>query len=342
MKILVVDDEQVSRMKMQKVLSSLYSVIAVENGKKALELAQSMDVDIILLDIRMPGIDGYEVCRQLKQNTRTADIPVIFLTSMGQTLDVTMGFDLGAVDFITKPVSPPILRARVAAQLTLHNQKRILEEKIQERTRELIHTREEVVTMLGVAADFRDNETGLHINRVSRYCRMIASAGGLNEEFTEMIALASPLHDVGKIGIPDQILLKPGKLSVAEFEVIKTHCVIGRDILKSSTWSVLQLAQSIAMTHHEKWNGAGYPRGLRGEEIPIEGRITAIADVFDALSTKRPYKEAWPLEKCIAQINDESGNHFDPNLVQAFNTALPQILRTATELADPAMPPEPP
>lgn len=337
--ILVVDDEQISRMKMQKVLSSHYSVIAVENGKKALELVRTTDVDLILLDIRMPGIDGYEVCKQLKQNSRTIDIPVIFLTSMGQTLDVTKGFDLGAVDFITKPVSPPILRARVATQLTLHNQKRTLEEKVQERTRELVHTREEVMTMLGVAADFRDNETGLHINRVSRYCRVIAEASGLSEDFTEMIALASPLHDVGKIGIPDQILLKPGKLTSAEFEVIKTHCVIGRDILKSSSWSVLQLAQSIAMTHHEKWSGTGYPQGLRDAEIPIEGRITAIADVFDALSTKRPYKDAWPLEKCVAQINDESGKHFDPDLVRAFNAALPHILRTATELADPAMPP---
>ena len=334
MNILIVDDEMVSRAKMRKIMAQEHDVHVAADGEEALELLKKQSIDLILLDIIMPGIDGFDVCARLKADTRTSDIPVIFLTAMYETENVTHGFDLGAVDFISKPVSPPILKARVSAHLALHSQKRILEEKVKERTVKLSSTREEVITMLGRASDFRDNETGLHVNRVSHYCSAIARAAGMNQDFIQRISLASPLHDVGKIGIPDSILLKPGKLTPEEFEVIKTHCAIGADILKGSKWDVINMAHVIALTHHEKWNGMGYPEGLKGEAIPMEGRISAIADVFDAVSTKRPYKDPWPLQKCIDLINSQAGEHFDSRLVEAFNSVLSEIKNIAMNMAD--------
>lgn len=334
MNILIVDDEIVSRLKMQKIMSAEHDVQTAEHGEEALRIVREGPVDMILLDIVMPGLDGYEVCRRLKNDPQTSSIPVIFLTGMDQTEDVTRGFELGCADFITKPVSPPILKARVRAHLAVYHHGRILEAKVRERTEDLSLSRLEVLTRLCRAADFRDNETGLHVQRVSMYCRLMARAAGMKEDFVERIGLASPLHDLGKIGIPDQILLKPGKLTPEEFAVVKTHCVIGADILRDGKWDVIVMAQRIARTHHEKWNGNGYPEGLRGEAIPIDGRTTAIADVFDAISTKRPYKEAWPLDRCVELINSESGKHFDPRLVDAFNVVLPEIKLYAAELAD--------
>lgn len=324
--ILAVDDTLENLDVIKGILGKDHMIKAAVNGAMALKIVESQSVDIILLDIMMPGMDGYEVCRQLKANPKTKNIPVIFVSAKGETTDEAQGFALGGVDYITKPVSPPILRARVATHLALYNQNVVLEMEVAKRTAELQRTRMEVIQRLGRAAEYRDNETGMHVIRVAKYCKTLALAHGLAEEHADQIMYASPMHDVGKIGISDNILLKPGKLTPEEFDVIKTHSKIGADILDGSDFELMKLASKIALSHHEKWDGSGYPNGLKGNEIPIEGRIVAICDVFDALSSSRPYKEPWSTEKVRSFINEQSGVHFDPQLVEAFNTAALEFL----------------
>jgi len=274
----------------------------------------------------MPGMDGYEVCRQLKSNYSTANIPVIFVTAKGETEDESLGFDIGAVDYITKPVSPPLVLRRVRTQLSLYNEKRLLDEMVKERTKELDQTRLQIIQRLGRAAEYKDNETGMHVIRMSHYSRLLGLANGMSEDEAELLLNAAPMHDVGKIGIPDGILLKPGKLDHREWEVMKTHAQIGADIIGHHSSVLLSLAREIALTHHEKWDGSGYPNGLKGEEISIHARIVAIADTFDALTTIRPYKHAWLVEDAIALLEKEAGAHFDPELIEKFINIIPEII----------------
>lgn len=333
--ILVVDDTPENIDVLAGVLRASYKVKAARNGKKALEIANSEQrPDMVLLDIMMPDMDGYEVLSRLKANPITAQIPVIFVTAMSELEDEERGLDLGAIDYITKPISPRIVLARVKTHLALYNQNRELERKVQLRTQELRESRFDVIRHLAKAAEFKDTDTGLHVVRMSHYSRIIANAINASPEWAELIFNAAPMHDVGKIGIPDSILLKPGKLTPEEWEVMKQHTVIGADILGDDPSELIQLAREIALSHHERWDGSGYPYGLAGEDIPLSGRIVAIADVFDALVSDRPYKKAWTIEEAMHLIEKDSGTHFDPRLVQAFRQNIPEVLRLKKQLTE--------
>jgi len=324
--ILVVDDTPDNIDVLVGILKDEYHVKAALNGKTALEIARKSPPDIILLDVMMPGIDGYEVCRRLKADYITRNVPVIFITAKIEVADEIRGFELGAVDYIGKPISPPIVKARVRTHLALYDQNRELDRKVRQQTKQLHKTRHKIIQRLGKAAEFKDNETGLHVIRMSRYSHILALAAGLSENDAELLMNAAPMHDVGKIGIPDDILKKPGKLTDEEFEIMKEHCLIGAEVIGHDDSELLQLARQIALTHHEKWNGLGYPNRLAGEDIPLTGRIIAIADVFDALTSDRPYKKAWSVADAAALLEKETGNHFDPALVPLFLEKLPEII----------------
>ena len=333
--ILVVDDTPDNIEVLRWVLQDDYQVMAATNGKKALNIAQGgTRPDMVLLDVMMPDIDGYEVCRQLKSDPRTSKIPVIFLTTRDETENEKMGLEIGAVDYIHKPIKPSIVKVRVQTQLRLYDQSRLLESKVQERTSELHETRLEITQRLARAAEFRDNQTGMHVIRMGHFARLIAQTLDVGDEWADLILHAAPMHDVGKIGIPDKILLKPGRLDPEEWEIMKTHATIGGKIFSEGTSKLMKMSQAIALTHHEKWDGTGYPNGLKGIEIPLEGRIVAVADVFDALTSERPYKKAWPVEDSVALIKEESGRHFDPQVAAAFKKVLPKILEIKDEFSD--------
>jgi len=325
--VLVVDDIPDNIDVLSGILRPFYRVKAALNGERALRIACSdQQPDIILLDIMMPDVDGYEVCRQLKSNPITAHIPVIFVTARTEVADEEKGFELGAVDYITKPVSPPLVIARVRTHLALHNQNRELEFKVRERTEELNQSRLEIIQRLGRAAEYKDNETGLHVVRMSHYARLLASAVSDDPVWVELVFNAAPMHDIGKIGIPDSILLKKGKLNEAEWEIMQQHPFYGAEIIGEHESDLLDMARSIALAHHEKWDGSGYPKGLKGEEIPLAARIIAIADVFDALTTERPYKKAWAIEEAVRLIDDSAGTHFDPGITNRLHEVLPEML----------------
>lgn len=317
--ILVVDDIADNIDVISNILNDQYDIKAVNQGPLALKVLERFDVDLILLDIMMPNMDGYEVCQRIKDTPRLRNIPIIFLTAMDSHEDEQRGFDLGAVDFISKPFSAAILKARVASQLKLAYYAKELEQQVKERTQELALSRLEIIERLALAAEFRDNETGNHVIRVGEYCRRIAAHMGLAEQECELIALTAPLHDLGKIAISDNILLKPGRLTEDEFAIMQSHAEAGAQILAGSQSDLLKAASVIALSHHEKWDGSGYPYKLKGEEIPLYGRIVALCDVYDALSSIRPYKDAWSKQQVEAYINELSGSQFDPTLVEHFN-----------------------
>jgi putative two-component system response regulator len=324
--VLVVDDTPENIHVLSGVLQDEYSVRVATTGEKALAAARTdPQPDLILLDVKMPVMDGYEVCRRLKNDYATQRIPVIFVTGMGEAQDEARGFDLGAVDYIVKPVSPAIVRARVRAHIQLYDQKRHLMELVQQRTRELEDTRLQIIRRLGRAAEFKDDETGYHVIRLSHYCRMLGLAAGMPDYRAEILFNAAPMHDVGKIGVPDSILEKAGPLTPDEWSIVKRHPVIGAGIIGRHNNELLEMARVIALTHHERWDGSGYPRGLRGEAIPLVGRIVAIADAFDALTNTRPYKQAWPVEEAVALLRREAGRQFDPRLVPKFIEMMPQV-----------------
>ncbi|SIQ95638.1 two-component system response regulator [Aquipseudomonas alcaligenes] len=312
--LLVVDDEPANLQVLRHILQEDYRLLFAKDGAKALELAAREKPELILLDVMMPGMTGYEVCAQLKATPATSAIPVIFVTALADVEDEAQGFAVGAVDYITKPVSPAIVKARVRTHLSLV------------RVEELRETRLQIVQRLGLAAEYKDNETGLHVIRMSHYSRVLALAAGFSEAQAEELLNAAPMHDVGKIGIPDAVLRKPGKLDGEEWEVMKQHAQIGADIIGEHPSGLLRMAREIALNHHEKWDGSGYPRGIGGVEIPVEARIIAIADVFDALTSERPYKKAWPVEEAVQLLREQSGRHFDPELVELFLGQLPAIL----------------
>ncbi len=312
--LLVVDDEPTNLQVLRQILQTDYRLLFARDGHKALELARSERPNLILLDVMMPGMTGHETCAALKDDPDTRAIPVIFVTALAETDNEALGFELGAVDYIVKPVSPPIVKARVRNHLSLV------------RMDELIESRMQIIERLGRAAEYKDNETGLHVIRMSHYAQTLALSAGWSPAAAQELLTAAPMHDIGKIGIPDHILRKNGPLTPEEWDVMRTHPQIGADIIGEHPSSMLRLAREIALHHHEKWNGSGYPHKLQGEDIPLAARIVAIADVFDALTTARPYKKAWTVEDAVAQLQKDKGAHFDPHLVDLFIAALPEIL----------------
>ena len=336
--VLVVDDMPANIDVLRGILRDDYRVKVATSGERALKIARSTPLpDPILLDIMMPAMDGLEVCAQLKADARTRRIPVIFVTAMGEVSDETRGFEVGGVDYITKPVSPPLVLARVRAQLALYDQNRELEAKVRERTAQLNSSRLQIIQTLGRAAEFKDEDTGLHVVRMSFYAKLIALAMGMTEEDAEALFDASPMHDIGKIGIPDRILQKPARLEESEWSVMQKHPEIGARIIGqvAEDSSLLELARIIAVSHHEKWDGSGYPHGLQGEAIPIEGRIVALADVFDALTSTRPYKREWPVEEALELIRSQSGSHFDPEVVAAMERVIGEMLAIKARYGEP-------
>ncbi len=355
--VLVVDDTEANVDILVEALGDSYDVSVAIDGESALEAVTESPPDIILLDIMMPGIDGYEVCRRLKQDPRHARIPVVFLTAMTEVENKTKGFQMGAVDYVTKPFEIMEVQARVKTHLSLmlagrelEQQNEILEVKVAERTMELALTQDVTIHSLATLCETRDNETGGHILRTQRYVKALAKklaahpkfAGQLDPRTIQLLFKCAPLHDIGKVGVPDAILLKPGKLTDDEFDIMRTHCELGFQALEKSEKlfhtgnvpSFLEHAKDIAFTHHEKFNGTGYPRGLAGDDIPISGRIMAIADVYDALICKRVYKPPFTHGKAVEIITKDSGTHFDPDLVEAFLAIQEEFRAIAIELAD--------
>ena len=321
-RLLLVDDEPTNLQVLRHVLQADYRLLFATDGARALQVAREQRPDLVLLDIMMPHMDGYAVCCALKADAATASIPVIFITALDDSQDETAGFDVGGVDYLTKPVSPPVVRARVRTHLSLV------------RMDELRETRLQIVQRLGRAAEYKDNETGLHVIRMSHFSQLLALAAGCSPAWAEDLLNAAPMHDVGKIGIPDAVLRKPGPLDADEWATMRRHPEIGAEIIGEHPSGVLQLAREIALAHHEKWDGSGYPRGLAGEAIPLSARIVAIADVFDALTTRRPYKEPWPVQEAMNHIAAQAGKHFDPALVALFAPLLPQLLEIRARWAE--------
>lgn len=312
-KLLLVDDEPLNLQVLRQILQDAYRLFFAKDGVRAIELAERERPDLILLDIMMPGLTGFETCSRLKQNRATTSIPVIFVTALSDVADEARGFEVGGVDYIAKPVSAPIVRARVKTHLSLV------------RADELRESRLHIVQCLGLAAEYKDNETGMHVIRMSHYSKILALAAGLSDADADELLHAAPMHDIGKIGIPDRILQKQGKLDDEEWRVMRQHVQIGADIIGVHERGLLKTARLVALTHHEKWDGSGYPKGLKEEDIPLEGRIVAIADVFDALTSVRPYKRAWSEDEAVELLVREKGKHFDPRLVDLFLAQLPAI-----------------
>lgn len=338
--ILIVDDSEANRMILQdQVITLGHTPVLAENGLVALKKVTDYKPDLLLLDIMMPKMDGYQVLARLKSDSHMRHIPVIMVSANDEIESVANCIEQGAMDYLVKPFSPVLLKARIKAALAnklLHDQEEAhretirqynekLEERVRERTKDLEETRLEVIQRLGRAAEYRDNETGQHVQRMSRYSARLAKEIGMNDMECNLIKLASPMHDIGKIGIPDGILLKPGPLTEAERKIMETHTTIGGEILGGGKSELIKMAEAIALTHQEKWDGTGYPKGLKKEEIPLAGRITAICDVFDAITSKRPYKEEHPIEQALEFISSQSGKHFDPHLVNVFQQIVPDL-----------------
>lgn len=341
--ILVVDDQPVNVKLLEKVLQAegYPNIISTTDSREAVTLYRQHQCDIVLLDLNMPHIDGFGVMQELQQIAEDYP-PILVLTALKDRDSRVRALESGARDFVSKPFDRVELLSRIRNMLevrmlnkAMKQQNRFLEQKVHERTRELEETRLEIIRRLGRAAEYRDNETGLHIIRMSQYSRLLGLADGMSEEEADMLLNASPMHDIGKIGIPDQILLKPGKLTPEEWEIMKTHATIGAEILSGHQSELMQVARQIALNHHEKWDGSGYPKGRSGDEIPLVGRIVAVADVFDALTTTRPYKKAWDLDDAIDYIVQSRETHFDPRLVDLFMKILPDILAIRAKYPEP-------
>jgi putative two-component system response regulator len=320
--LLLVDDEPTNLRVLRTVLQEQYRLLFAKSGEEALQLLEKEQADLILLDVMMPGLTGFDVCARLKVNPLTCAIPVIFVTALKDEMDETKGFEVGAVDYITKPISPAVVRARVKTHLSLVQ------------AQELKQTRLQVIQRLGRAAEYKDNETGLHVMRMSHYAQVLALAYGFSEQKAEDLLHAAPMHDIGKIGIADSILLKPGKLTVEEYQEMQKHPLIGAEIIGDCESDLLKMAKAVALYHHEKWDGTGYPFGLSGEQIPIEARIVALSDVFDALTSARPYKQAWTIEATLQHIRAQKGLHFEPVLVDLLEQNLQQILEIKQRWAE--------
>ncbi|MBV5301258.1 MAG: two-component system response regulator [Methylococcales bacterium] len=355
--ILVVDDTPDNLIMMSELLKDEYKVKVANNGEKALKISQSQTPpDLILLDIMMPVMDGYEVCRQLKANPQTQHIPVIFLTAKTDATDETKGLEIGAIDYITKPINPAILMARVKTHLDikrmqdfLRNQNSFLEAEIIKRTREITAIQDVTIHAMASLAETRDNETGNHIRRTQNYVRVLAEKLRHHPRFShfldddkiiELLYKSAPLHDIGKVGIPDKILLKPGRFEPEEFEVMKQHPALGRSAILNAEYELglevpfLKYAKEIAYAHQEKWDGSGYPLGLAGDNIPISARLMAVADVYDALISRRVYKEGMSHEQAVQLIIEGRGKHFDPDITDAFLALQDDFIAIAAKFWD--------
>ena len=349
-KILVVDDEVRNLRLMEAMLIPLgYDVALAGGGEEALEKVTALPPDVILLDIMMPRMDGFEVARRLKEDEETTIIPIVMVTALREVEDRVKALEAGADDFLSKPVEKTELRARVQSLLKvkayndhMRDYQKELEAEVARRTEQLRQAFEKIkaasldtIYRLSRAAEYKDEDTGTHIQRMSHYAAAVARQMGLDESTVETILYASPMHDVGKIGIPDHILLKPGKLNLDEWEIMRQHTIIGGKILEGSDAEFIKLAEVIACTHHEKWDGGGYPRGLKGIEIPLAGRVAAVADVFDALTSRRPYRRLpFSVEESFDIIKEGQGSHFDPDVVDAFFAAQDEILSIKEEYKD--------
>ena len=352
--VLVVDDTETNREILAATLDKDYKVRVAADGKSALKIIEEKTPDLVLLDIRMPEMDGYEVCKRLKADPNTHDIPVMFITGMNQLEDKTLGFKLGAVDYITKPFEIFEVKARVKTHLVNILAKKVLEkrtlnleEEVKIRTRELSLTQGITIECIASLAETRDPETGGHIKRTKEYVKALAEhlknhpkySDFLDDETIDLLHMSAPLHDIGKVGVPDRILLNSKELSPDDWVIMKKHSVYGRDALLAAEAqlgenSFLRYAQEIAYSHHERWDGAGYPQGLKGEEIPISGRLMALADVYDALISKRVYKDPMPHAKAVEIIKENKGKQFDPDVVDAFLELEDKFRAIALEFAD--------
>ena len=337
--ILIVDDTPSNIMFLSSVLKESYKVKVAINGEKAISIVKANPPDLILLDIMMPGIDGYETCRRIKAEPEYYDIPIIFLTAKSDDEDQSKGLELGAVDYIIKPINPLVLFSRIKTQLLLKQAKdflkdnnQYLEEEVKRRMEEIESIQDVTIAAMASLVETRDNETGTHIERTKLFVRELVLELKNNELFKDaltdenirLIVKSIPLHDIGKVGIPDNILLKPGKLTEEEFEIMNKHTIIGKESIERAESllhkpeTFFKYAKEIIYSHHEKWDGSGYPEKLSGDKIPLPARIMAVADVYDALVTKRVYKEAFSHEKAVNIIRADSGRHFDPVIVEAF------------------------
>ncbi|MBF0256744.1 MAG: response regulator [Gammaproteobacteria bacterium] len=362
LEILCVDDEPLNLMVLEDVLAPHYKLYCAANGQQALEFLQMFKVELILLDIIMPGMDGYETCRRIKSNPLTRNIPVLFISSLQESTEEAYGLSLGAEDFIHKPFAQPVVLARIHTQLELARARQQLRERnrhlqtlVEERTRDLLWEKQQVIaaqsatiTALCTLAEIRDNETGNHIRRTQNYIRVLAEqlqdhprfSAELNEEVINLLFRSAPLHDIGKVAIPDAILHKPDKLTVEEWQVMQTHPVHGRNAIVQAeaeigdSASFLRYAREIAYSHHEKWDGSGYPEGLAGEAIPLSARLMALADVYDALISKRVYKPAFSHEQSLQIISEGRGSHFDPDMVDALLALGDRFKQIALEFQD--------
>ena len=354
--ILVVDDTTDNLALMRELLKDDYQVKLANGGERALTLAaQTPHPDLILLDIMMPGMDGYEVCQQLKARASTQNIPVVFLTAKTAVEDERKGLEIGAVDYITKPISPPIVLARVKIHLALKahadflsNKSDFLEAEVTKRTREVVAIQDVTILAMASLAETRDSDTGNHIRRTQFYVKALAQhlsgnpkfSAQLTDSFIQRLFKSAPLHDIGKVGIPDRILLKPGRFEPKEFEIMKTHTTLGRDAIEHAEKQLgmsvdfLSMAKEIALSHQEKWDGTGYPQGLAGEAIPLSARLMAVADVYDALISRRVYKESMPHEKAVAIMQAGRGTHFDPDIADAFVALQDEFQKIAARFAD--------
>ncbi len=354
--VLVVDDTPDNLMLMSGLLKDLYKVKLAKDGQRALQIAESeTPPDLVLLDVMMPGTDGYEVCRRLKASSRTREIPVIFLTALSETEDEALGLSLGAVDYITKPISAPVVLARVKTHLRLkasadflRDKNIYLEQEVRRRTRQVEMIQDVTITAMASLAETRDNETGNHIRRTQTYVKLLAErlrthprfADKLDDKSIQLLHKSAPLHDIGKVGIPDRILLKPGRLTIEEFEIMKTHTTLGRDAIEHAEKQIgaevpfLAIAKEIAYSHQEKWDGSGYPESLAGDAIPMSARLMALADVYDALISWRVYKEPFSHETAVGMITEGRGKHFDPDMVDAFLELEQEFKRVAAMFSD--------
>ncbi|MBP1625835.1 MAG: rpfG 8 [Holophagaceae bacterium] len=354
--VLVVDDTPDNLKVMSALLKDLYRVKIANGGEKALAITGSdTPPDLILLDIMMPEMDGYEVCKRLKADRKTRDIPIIFLTAMTATEDEEKGLRLGAEDYITKPISPPVVLARVETHLKLkasadflRSKADFLEAEVNRRTREVVAIQDVTILSMASLAETRDSDTGNHIRRTQRYVMVLAKqlmdhprfSAYLDEARINLLYKSAPLHDIGKVGIPDRILLKPARFEPHEFEIMKRHTILGRDAIEHAEQSLgmpvefLALAKEIAISHHEKWDGTGYPEGLSGDDIPIPARLMAVADVYDALISRRIYKEGMPHAKAYQIIVEGAGTHFDPDVAEAFTNLADEFQAIAQKFSD--------
>ncbi len=340
-RILIVEDDKVSRKLLEKILVSanFTNVRAIPNAKRIRSVYAKFKPDLLILDLNLPGVDGFQVMQQLKKDQPDDYLPILVISSEDEERVHLRALASGAKDFLNKPYDTPkvILRARNLIEVRLlyrelWGKNDELERRVRERTKELRESRLDVIRRLGYAAECRDNETGYHIVRMSRYCACLARAMGMSDEDCDLILATTPLHDVGKIAIPDAILLKPGPLTPQEWEVMKTHPVIGAEILSGGDSPFLRMAEMIARAHHERWDGTGYPYKIKGDQIPLPARICAVCDVFDALTSNRPYKKAWSVEDAVEEIRKMSGVHFDPMVVDIFVAILPEIRSIKREI----------